>query len=1282
VDLGLIAGIVASAAGVAGVGVGIWQLRKGASVPSLRPPELADRLPSWADVGAVVTVPIFRLPAFVRGRDELLRVLKQQLRSGGLAVVAGPGGMGTSTVARELVRRMPPRGAGRKPSLVWEVSGATVNSLAAGLITVARDAGGTEADLRAIATLAATGPDRFWKLLDAGPSRFLLIIDNADDPRVLAAPGATSADSSPRTADGTGWARTSKRGLVLVTSRQRDRAFWPAETKLYLLDRLSDVEAGKVLLDLAPNAGGLSQAQALGARLGGLPLVLHLAGRYLGSEYVENASFDSYRNRLDTDPRAAFFIHPDPDAPDAAKRRMVRFTWELSLDALSEHGLTQARPLLRLLSCYAPALPIPLSLLNAGLLAPFLESSAAPADNQHASEPASSSAGYTRLDQVLSGLDRLGLIDSAVLSEREADQSSAEQGGDGRTLDGRKALVVHPVIADTSRAYLLEPGPSDPQPSLVRQTAVDLMATALDGLNDDVPRDWPAIRVLTPHLQALITSSALWLDDGHLETLLQAAGHASMAFGQMMATDTGIELLTNVLSACTDRAVTATQSYLVARQQLASLLMNIRPADAEVIYREVLSAQLPLWPEDDPGNLAVRHSLAAAIASQGREEEARAAFALLLPAEQRVLGEDHPITLATREQLATLLYAEERYADAEAAFAELLPDEQRVFGQQSTRVFGIRHNLALSIFMQKGRQHQAEAAFRQLLSEERHELGDEHLVTKATQSYRDGTLLVTSVTSTPELRAAFADTVWDTALAHADRERNEQAAVAFRQVAEMFIADPDASRRQRAALALFNAGISLNKAGRSADALASFELFVQRFEHDRVPAIRMLVPNVLINRALLMLELNQPEDAVRATTAADTGLEAVAESGDEQIVSEAHEARETLAHVKFKAANALADRGDELMGHDQFDDAEACYQRLADAFSNDHENDVREVVAMRLFQHAVGLSEGGRKDESGAEFGKMAELFADDPAPRIRVRAADAFAGRAVVLLELGQREEALKAVERAAALYAEPAAAKTGLAAGGIDANQESAVTIYQQLADRFGDDPDAGVRQLAAVGLFNLAASMAATGKPELALTAIEQAISLYERIAEADGEQLAEQLDMVRRMRDRIRPAAAEALFAHCMAAGEQGRRDEAIAGYLRIEARCLDDPSPVLRELAAKALLHRANTLAELRRAGEAMRAYRELIRRFSDDRAAAVRDQVAKANFNLAADAARARTYSFGLDAIESAIAIWEMLADDHANLFRSEIAEANKLRDYLMHKARTPRRKHDRQPLR
>jgi len=63
-------------------------------------------------------------------------------------------------------------------------------------------------------------------------------------------------------------------------------------------------------------------------------------------------------------------LSPSPDTPHAHDpRTTVRRIWELTLDALAAHQLPQARPLLRLLSCYAAAVPIPASLTDPHRLA-------------------------------------------------------------------------------------------------------------------------------------------------------------------------------------------------------------------------------------------------------------------------------------------------------------------------------------------------------------------------------------------------------------------------------------------------------------------------------------------------------------------------------------------------------------------------------------------------------------------------------------------------------------------------------------------------------------------------------------------------------------------------------------------------------------------------------------------------------------------------------------------------------------------------------------------------
>ncbi len=98
-------------------------------------------------VGGGVAPPLGLLPApgRVRGPDGLLVGLRSQLEVGGLVVVVGPGGVGKSTVAGELVRQ----------PQTWWVSGASASTLSAGV-----------PDLQVIGKQAPNGPDLLWRLLE------------------------------------------------------------------------------------------------------------------------------------------------------------------------------------------------------------------------------------------------------------------------------------------------------------------------------------------------------------------------------------------------------------------------------------------------------------------------------------------------------------------------------------------------------------------------------------------------------------------------------------------------------------------------------------------------------------------------------------------------------------------------------------------------------------------------------------------------------------------------------------------------------------------------------------------------------------------------------------------------------------------------------------------------------------------------------------------------------------------------------------------------------------
>jgi tetratricopeptide (TPR) repeat protein len=639
-------------------------------------------------VGGPVTAPLGRLPVVVRGRKALLERLNE---ARGLVVLVGMGGVGKTTIAAEVARLV------GQACLVWWVSAADAVSLTAGMVTVARQLGASQADLQAIADQARDGPDRLWALIDAAPERWLLVLDNADQPRLLAGSGGAVAD-------GVGWARARVSGLVIVTSRYGDRTAWGQQAQVVLVKVLDDLDAAQVLLDLAPTAGDWPQAEALARRLGGLPLALHLAGAYLGSGITRKPFFSSYREMLERPSAGGVsFMSPDPGTPFADdERAAVMRTWEMSLDELTRQGVPEARIVLRLLSCFAAATPIPLDLLRPERLAELL-----------APTPDSVPDGVaTRLEQVLRALARLGLIDPA-------------SGAD------RPAVVVHPVIADTNRVHLRTAAHNRSR-DVVLRTAVSLVAPAILDIQWGLPADWPLLRRLTPHLHALLRTTAPLLDNTSLAILIRTASYAAGAYALSGEIPAAARLTNDALAAA---QVLGSEHPVVlqARHQLVyATARQGRWPEAEVTLRELLEVQRRVLGDDHIDTLATRLELARAAREMGRAEEAVIALAELLEQVGTGLGHDHLYTFVTRHNLARAVGDLGDWAAAERAFRDLFATEQQALSADHRYVLGCRYEVAHAVAMQ-GRWSDAEVLLRDLMVMEVQTFGDEHRYTLMTR---------------------------------------------------------------------------------------------------------------------------------------------------------------------------------------------------------------------------------------------------------------------------------------------------------------------------------------------------------------------------------------------------------------------------------------------------------------------------------------------------------------------------------------------------------------------
>jgi hypothetical protein len=351
----------------------------------------------------------------LRGRDDLVGKLSSAASTGGVHVVHGLGGVGKTRLALEVAGTV--IAAGRQ---VWWVSAVDSASVSTGMQAVGYVAGATTAEFE-----HENNADVVWRHLARYPDPWLLILDNADEPE------ATLSEGGNPVADGKGWVRpVPEHGCVLVTSRDGSETVWGKWIR-HRIAPLGTEHGADVLLDIAPDGGTASEAARLARRLGGLPLALQLAGKAIAQAAAVPPhwdpsllrSFSAYRRAL-TEQSGDVITRAALGAIDPQQARgLVGQTWELSLTVLDGRSIPEARPLLRLLSCFGDA-PIPCGLL----LDP-----AALAE----SEFFSALTGQ-RLWEVLTSLESLSLI--------TLDRTS------GGSEIGPMA-IVHPLVRETNRTH-------------------------------------------------------------------------------------------------------------------------------------------------------------------------------------------------------------------------------------------------------------------------------------------------------------------------------------------------------------------------------------------------------------------------------------------------------------------------------------------------------------------------------------------------------------------------------------------------------------------------------------------------------------------------------------------------------------------------------------------------------------------------------------------------------------------------------------------------------------
>ncbi|MFF9128379.1 aKG-HExxH-type peptide beta-hydroxylase [Streptomyces sp. NPDC014889] len=567
----------------------------------------------------------------LRGRAGLVAKLTSAVtrrvngdaRVPGVWLLCGMGGCGKTTVALETAHRL-----AASSTRVWWVSGADGEGLSGGLRAVAFSAGAQAAEF-----VGAHPADVLWRRLDALTTPWLLVLDNVDDPALLAA-------APSRTAEGIGWLRppAHRWGAVLITSQDSRTERWGQWVHMVGVDLLSKEHGAQVLRDLAPQAGTVQDAQDLGEHLGGLPLALNLAGSYLARALEDPwpspstpVTFAEYRGSFDAR-LAEMASDPDTDlGPAERSRRTIQSTWELSLELLHRQGAHLARPLLRLLSALGPA-PIPYQkLLDPEMLA----------ESGLLTDPT-----QPRINDALKGLAGLKLITIETTRDSEA--------ACGPAVGPPRWITLHPMVRAASRSH---PDFTAQVPLLLRLVTA-LLHRFTDPLTENSTGDWPLWRAIAPHCAAA-------------RVLLHEC-ESSVGTDRVLVTE------------ATGPALRAAQYHIYVGMY----------GEAVTELASVAEARGRLLGDEDRATIAARLYLAWALRENGDLDQADRLYEDVGRTCERALEDGHPYMQSAKTGRARVLRELGRFEAAEAELRAALAMRRHDPQAGPRGILRIKHDLA------------------------------------------------------------------------------------------------------------------------------------------------------------------------------------------------------------------------------------------------------------------------------------------------------------------------------------------------------------------------------------------------------------------------------------------------------------------------------------------------------------------------------------------------------------------------------------------------------------
>ncbi|MFI6294030.1 FxSxx-COOH system tetratricopeptide repeat protein [Nonomuraea sp. NPDC050790] len=583
-----------------------------------------------------------RNPEFT-GRQEVIAELGRRFRTGGLAkvqVLRGWVGVGKTQIAIEYAHQF-----AADYSVVWWIDaedpmliGKQLAELAVQLELAIPDVDSGSA----VALLKAH--------LRQHPG-WLLLIDNAEDPGLVRRwlPGGP--------------------GHVVITSRVGGWEHLAVTVPVNVMERAESVQ---LIRSHGPDLRG-SEAAALAAELGDLPLALVQAGTFLAE--TATAPGD-YLGLLRSRPKEVLSEGAAGEYPHSLAAAVG-----LTIERLARHE------------------PVGLALAR---ICAFLAPDTIPVEWLVGRHPAAAREGP---------LDGLTAAEDDALALRRGVGSMSRF---GLAVGARGGLRLHRLTQSIIRDHL----PPAEQESVLEHARA-LLARHHPGDPED-PAGWPAWSRMVPHLFAVAPDAS---GDHDLREMACDAGWYLIERGEAQASARfSAKLYARWQKTLGPRHP---QTLAAARDLARALREQGDYADAATLYERATGEAEAGLGADDPLTLRLKHGYAIDLHLLGRDREAYALQKDAFTRYERVLGPRHPHTLHSANHLAVALHALGRFEEARDLHEETYARYRDVLGDDHPDTLRSANNLAVDL-RTLGEHTRAHTLQVEALTRRRRTLGDDH----------------------------------------------------------------------------------------------------------------------------------------------------------------------------------------------------------------------------------------------------------------------------------------------------------------------------------------------------------------------------------------------------------------------------------------------------------------------------------------------------------------------------------------------------------------------------